>query len=645
VKNQGNKLMTFRAFSIGFSAAVLALACGSDSNNDSDTKGSGTSPGATTDVPAPATDIRPTETCADNPLLAGCAPVPSAAGSTPVAAAPAPVTDSDPANLAKAAAENVLAANCGQCHGPALTEQQAQAGMNYINDIDKLVSTGKIIPLNSAGSRIIQRMTRGEMPPPSSGLPAVTEADINTVAQYIDNPRFWPGVPVADCSSKNQLTDFDTLYQQVNRDLITADSQDTPFFRYISLSNRFTAGVCADNLDKDRQALAKMMNMLSVDATPGDVVPVDTDQTVFRIDLRDFQWNRAISVEGQAFTDVWEAIAANNPYAVELIGDDADQAKQDTQTQFPVMFSDQMMDVATIGNLYYAIIDVDINQPLGDFILNNLGIDVAQDLLDRDEIRAGTTKSRVSRQDRLVERHDIQVRGGAFWQSFDFEANDANQSIFQDPFGFAAGGSEAIFTLPNGMLGFIIADANDNIVEDSDILLDTNQNNFRAVTSISCSNCHASGFIPVVDEVKDVALDSARDIGLNRDEVEQLQEIYVSPQEFAKQVQEDSSAFYQRALQEVDLPIQGADPVSSTWLRFDADVQLKDAAGDLGLTPDDLLNNLDLLNPVASVLRTGTLDRDDFTNIYIDSLCVLSTPLENQPDPAVCDAAAAALGI
>jgi len=194
------------------------------------------------------------------------------------------------------------------------------------------------------------------------------------------------------------------------------------------------------------------------------------------------------------------------------------------------------------------------------------------------------------------------------------------------------------------MLGFIIADGNDQIVEDSDILLDTNQNNFRAVTSVSCSNCHASGFIPVVDEVAPVALANARDIGLNSDEVEQLKAIYVSPDAFARQTQEDSQGFYQQALQRANLPIQGADPVSSVFLRFDQDMQLADAAGDLGLTPDDLLENLDLLDPVLSVLKKGTLDRDDFTQLYVASLCTLSGPLENQPAAAVCDAALAAIG-
>jgi hypothetical protein len=394
-------------------------------------------------------------------------------------------------------------------------------------------------------------------------------------------------------------------------------------------------------LDKDRDGLNKMMNMLSVEAKIEQAVPVNPEETLYRIDLRDFGWDRAVSVEGQNFADVWEAIAANNPYAVEFVGDDADDAKDDTQTAFPIMFSDQMMDVAIIGNLYYAIIEVDVNQPLNTFITDTLGIDVAQNIVDEEQIRAGTTQSRISRQDRLVERDDIEVRLGALWQSFDFEDN-ANESIFEDPFNFTPGGTEAIFTLPNGMLGFIIADAAGAIVEDSDILLDTNQNNFRAITSVSCSNCHATGFIPVVDEVRDIAIANARDIGLNRDEVEQLEGIYVSPQEFARQVTEDSQGFYQAALQRADLPIQGGDPVSSVFLRFDQDITIKDAAGDLGLTPDDLKQNLDLLNPVLSVLDRGTLDRDDFTALYVDSLCILSTPLENQPDVAVCDAAAAA---
>jgi hypothetical protein len=54
------------------------------------------------------------------------------------------------------------------------------------------------VPLNSHSSRVVQVMLNGSMPPSASGLPPVTEADIETVAQYIDNPLFWPNVPLAE---------------------------------------------------------------------------------------------------------------------------------------------------------------------------------------------------------------------------------------------------------------------------------------------------------------------------------------------------------------------------------------------------------------------------------------------------------------
>jgi hypothetical protein len=483
-------------------------------------------------------------------------------------------------------------------------------------------------------------MVRGEMPPLASGLPRVTEADITAVSNYIDNPQFWPSyAPTGrSCVEDGQLVDFDELFQEINKDLSGEDNDDTQFYRYISLTNRFTAGVCADQaLDRDRQGLTKMLNMLSTRTSIEKPLAINPEETIYRIDLRDFNWDEPIDVDGRGFNDVWEAIADSNPYAIRFEGDDADDTVDDTGTDFPVMFADQMMSVAVLGNLYYGIIGVDGGGRLRDFVEGDLGIDVEDNIANEDAIRAGTTRSRISRQDRVVERHDIGLRGGVYWQSFDFADDAANDNIFQDPFGFSPGGTEAIFTLPNGMLAFLIADENDNLVEDSDILLDTNQNNFRAITSVSCSNCHANGFIPVVDEVAAVSLRNARSIGLSRDEIEQLEAIYVSPQVFAETVKEDSDGFYKRALEQAGLPTTGGDAVSNVFLRFDADIRLEDAAGDLGVTPQDLSDNLNLLDPVLTVLRRGTISRDDFTALYISSLCELNFTQENRPDQAVCD--------
>jgi len=632
VKNQGTKLMNFRAISvIGITAGLLALACGSNDNGGND--------GSTDLAPPP----KP-ETCEDNQYLAGCPPVDQVAPVGQPDPAPSPIVSvpakpDSPAALAKAAAENVLLTECGTCHGSKLTPEAAEAGMNYINDIDKLVANGKIIPLDPDGSKIIQRMRAGTMPPPNRGYKPVVDANIEIVASYIKNPQFWDVPEQDDCSKTGQVFGFDDLFEAVADNIAREDADDQVFFRYISLTNRFTAGVCADTaLDNDRQAVIKMVNALSDQTKVVKPEEVNDERTIYRIDLRDYGWDRPISVNGEAFTDVWEAIAGNNAYAVQFTGDDADRAIEDSGTNFPVMLADSMLDAATIGNLYYAIIGVDVNQTIDQFILDTLQIDVVADLEDSDLVRAGTTKSRISRQDRVVERHEINARPGAFWQSFDF-ADDQNESIFEDPFAFNEGGREAIFTLNNGLLGFLIADDQGLLVEDSDILLDTNQNNFRAVTSISCSSCHATGFIPVVDEVRTLSLNNKIALGFDNDEVEELEDVYPTPAAFATIVADDSESFYQRALDNLDLPTRGSDPISNTFLRFDRDMQLKDAAGDLGLKPDDLLRNLNDLNPVLTVLDGGVQDRDDFTKFYVDSLCILSASNVNTPLADVCAAA------
>jgi hypothetical protein len=190
-------------------------------------------------------------------------------------------------------------------------------------------------------------------------------------------------------------------------------------------------------------------------------------------------------------------------------------------------------------------------------------------------------------------------------------------------------------------MAFGIADANGNFVEDSDILLDTQQNNFRAITSISCSSCHAGGFQPVVDEVGPTSIRNAVALGLNRDEVEQLQDLYLPSAEFNAVVTSDSEQFYQNALNRLQLPTKGGDPVSGIYLQFDRDLTVYEAAGDLGVTPAILERNLTLLNPAVQTLDSTVLDRDDWTQFYVDSLCILSVVLENAPAQAVCDAAAA----
>jgi hypothetical protein len=249
-------------------------------------------------------------------------------------------------------------------------------------------------------------------------------------------------------------------------------------------------------------------------------------------------------------------------------------------------------------------------------------------------VRAGTTRSAISREDRVVERHELGRRPGAYWQTFDFASDQANESIFTEPFTFNQGGTQAIFTLPNGMLGFIIADENDNIVGETNLLLDTFQDDFVVRTAVSCSNCHAQGFNMVTDEVRPFVNGNRRDF--NRDEFEIVNEVYLDPADFAEVIAADSAVF-QTSLERAGLPSTGGDPVAGAYLRFNDELDLATAAGELGVTAEDLRNDLNLLDPRLSVLRQTTIDRQDFTDAFEESLCIMQIISQNTPDPNRCD--------
>jgi mono/diheme cytochrome c family protein len=605
--------------------AGLALACGSGIDGPADPDGDD----------APPVIVR--DTCADNSLLAGCegpdlAAAPNVDGESDPGSNPAP--SNSELELARAAAENVLRANCGQCHGPLLTPAAARAGMNFIDDIDALVNQGKLVPLSSEESPVVRRMRDGSMPPLGTNGPRPSDRDIEIVADFVDDPLFWPEYrPPPSC--EGQRFTFDQLYEAVQRDVRAFDSDDRESLRYVTLTNRYNAGACADTLDRERFAIIKLVNMLSTRASIRTPEPIDGDRLIYRINLRDYNWDREVEVGGTQFRDGWEAIIASSPYAVPFVGDQAEDVRADTLTDVPVMNADALLDVAALGDLYYGLIGVDVGQSFGAFISNDLGIDVEDNIADGDAVRAGTTRSAISRQDRVVERHEIGVRQGILWQSFDFAADDAGQSIFSDPFSFNQGGTEAIFSLPNGMLGFIIADENDNIVGESDILLDTFQNDFVARTSVSCSNCHAQGFNPVVDEVGPFVL--ANRLRFVRDDFEAVSEVYVDPADFAEIIEQDSSLFLQ-SLQRAGLPTTGSDPVAGAFVRFNVDVDLAVAAGDLGVTPEELRDNLNLLDPALSALRQTTIERQNFTAAFEQSLCIMQGISNNAPDPDRCDA-------
>jgi hypothetical protein len=439
-----------------------------------------------------------------------------------------------------------------------------------------------------------------------------------------------PPVPEPPRSCDDSLS-FDDLYERIEADL-RAEGDDGVTLRYISLSNRLNQGICSEDLDSDRFALIKALNSLSTEL--GVVVPEPIDEAgiLYRIDLGDYGWDQPTVVDGVAFADKWEAIIAASPYAIELEGDEADQAKLAAATTVPLLFADALIDVAMTGNLYYALIGVGESE---DELLAQLGIDEEDDIV----LRAGTRRSRLSRQETVTERLDVGTLQGYYWARYDIAQEGVGESIFANPLGFQEDSIAAVFSLPNGFNGYALFDGAGVRVADTDVLVDQVQRDGRVRNSVSCSQCHANGLLPINDEVR--AYVEQNPLDFDADTFEVVQDEFLTQPEIDEVISADI-AFYRAALARAGLDGLMSDPVSAAYVRVDGDVSLAVAAGELGVTPDFLRAQLAFLSnqadPILASLRTQPLRREQFDGSYLAALCALQISSANRPIAADCAA-------
>jgi hypothetical protein len=439
-----------------------------------------------------------------------------------------------------------------------------------------------------------------------------------------------PAEPEVAARCDNRLS-FDDLYAAIDADL-RSEEDDAPFLRYISLSHRFNQGICSEDLAGDRLAMMRALNGLSTEV--GIVVPeaIDEAGVIYRIDLRDLGWDQPATVDGVAFDDKWEAIIAASPYAVELEGDDADSAKLAAQTSVPVLFSDALIDATVVGDLYYELIGMGADAFA---LFAQLGIDFTDV-----DVRAGTSSSRMSQQDTIIQRFEQGNVQGFYWSRFDVADDNAGQSIFSDPLGFQGDVISSLFTLPNGLLAFALFDAAGLRIADTGVLVDQFQRDGRVRNSVSCSACHAAGVNPITDEVRSYV--ETNRFEFDADTFGDVDETFVPQPELDEVIQQDA-ATYRATLERAGLASPAGDPVSTVYQRFDAGVSLAAAAGELGITPDELDRELVALSseadPALSVLRTQDLGREQFEAAYLPTLCALQISSDNQPLAADCAAA------
>jgi WD40 repeat protein len=244
---------------------------------------------------------------------------------------------------------------------------------------------------------------------------------------------------------------------------------------------------------------------------------------------------------------------------------------------------------AARGKLYYDLLEM----PAIDRALERLlQVDLARDRREETVVRAGFNDSGVSRNNRVIERHDAAF--GAYWRSYDFKDNTGRQNVFENPRGPAAGrasfrpaGGEVIFNLPNGLHGYLLVDADGRRVEKApaEIVSDPRRPDRQVEVGVSCMSCHARGLLPKDDQVR-------------------------------AHVEKNPTAF-----RRADVEAAGeVEAVPAVTQRFEGTVDLAEAAAEAGVAAQVLARHLNRsglkrsLGPLQA--KGGTVQRQVFEEVF-----------------------------
>ncbi len=190
------------------------------------------------------------------------------------------------------------------------------------------------------------------------------------------------------------------------------------------------------------------------------------------------------------------------------------------------------------------------------------------------------TVSGVSRNNRVVERHPSKY--GAYWKSFDFRSSKGDQNMFQDPMHLNPAGGEMIFSLPNGLQGYLLANGKGVRIETAptEIVTDKFAEDRTVRNGLACMRCHDQGMKTFLDTVRPAMLRLPGSAGLDKRQILQL---YAEQKEMDRLVKEDTVRFLSAMQRALGKP-PGREPLIPVSQRFlDAPLPLSAAAAELAL--------------------------------------------------------------
>jgi WD40 repeat protein len=544
-------------------------------------------------TPAPATTI-PATTIPATTIPATTAPAPSIPAT--------PVTAEGAALALKV--QGVLKTNCYRCHGE---EGASEGGFNFVLNLEKLAKT-VVQPRNAAASTLWERISAGDdsVMPPVGETPRPSADDLAVIKAWID-----AGAPAAVAQPPREFITNEQIWKYIRADVDKYQERSRRFLRYFSLTHLWNAGVSEDEIQTYRNAFVKLLNSLSWNTSLVVPVAVDPHRTILRIDFRQVNWN----------TQIWEQIEQANPYSLTFTFPDAKACYELTECQMPLVRVDWLVFAASKPPLYHSVLAV----PTSDGELeSSLKVNVQANIDQEQAIRAAFNRSGVSQNNRLIEWHKSPY--GSYWKSYDFGGNTDRQNLFGYPLGpggndgFQHDGGEIIFTLPNGLQGYLLVDAAGKRIDagPTNIVSDPKRGDKTVTNGVSCMSCHYTGVIPKTDEVGPAVRANPKAFENSAD----ILALYRDPKELNAIFEADAKRFAE-ALEKLGISSlsRSGEPISAMALRFEQELDLRLAACELGLSVAEFEKRLDGAETTARMLAPlrapgGTVKRDMFANIF-----------------------------
>ena len=507
--------------------------------------------------------------------------------------------------------------NCLNCHGPhgAYTEQIV------IDSAAGLIASGAVVPGNPIESELYTRLLLQDpakrMP---LGQPPLPANAILTIGNWIK-------ASAADWETPQRESSFITpedMLGRIERHVNSLSAFDRRFARYFTMTHLYNAGETTEALHAYRRALSKLVNSLSWGREVIPPQPIDPAETIFYIDLRDYEW--------EIGSNRWTQIEAKYPYHIDFNApsqkrqqETLKRLRQTMDCEVPFIHVDWFLATASLPPLYHDILDL----PKTDRELESrLEVNVAENIRNapgKRVWRAGLNDSRVSKNNRVVERHAS--RYGAYWKSYDFAGSVGSQNIFTHPLSFEHDGGEIIFNLPNGLQAYYLADAEGKRLDAAPINIVSNPaaSDPTVRSGLSCIGCHTKGMQTFTDEVRGVIKRSANP-PFNKEHALRL---YTDETTMDTLIDEDTQR-YQQALEATGGILGGIEPVQRFYEAFSRPLDAANAAASVGLETQVFLKrirqNVGLQNLGLLVLENGTIKRDTWTSKFSQVVSALDFP-------------------